>query len=718
VKGSADAGGTQSTGASSARESRTRVKPASTADNGRTRATSASNASENRIRAKSSSTADNGSTRATRASNASECNIPVKPASTADNGRTRRTRASAAIKSRTPMKPAAAHESSMRRTHASTAIKSTARVKPAAADQSSTRATRASTAIESTARVKPTAAHESSILATRASTATESRTRVKPAAADQSRTGVTRARRPVTRVTQTGKVRTARSSSRRRKPRFGAAPEGVQLLDREICYRALRTRDARFDGVFYTAVVSTGIYCRPICPARTPKVENCIFLPSAAAAHQMGFRPCLRCRPEIAPGLAGWRGSANTVSRALSLIAQGAFDEDGVESLASRLGVGARHLRRLFDRYVGAAPVAVAQAHRVLFAKQLITETMLGMSEIALAAGFQSVRRFNDAFVKTYGRPPSALRRTPASQRADAGLTLKLGFSPPYDFAAMLEFLSARAIPRVEVVDNQRYRRTFALEKARGRVEVSAVPGQHYLLARIDTTDVTVLSTVVARLRHLFDLDADVTAIDAHLAQDPNLQVRVLARPGLRVPGAWDSFELAVRGVLGQQITVRAATMFAGRLVTTHGESLARDERDTEEPSMLFPPPEVLATADLTTIGLTGARSATLNALAAAVVREPTLLRSAEQLDDTIERLCRIPGVGPWTANYIAMRGLREPDAFPAADIGVLRALAIGAKRPTPKQVTEAAEMWRPWRAYATLRLWTQPTAAAVEAGA
>lgn len=492
-------------------------------------------------------------------------------------------------------------------------------------------------------------------------------------------------------------------------------PEGIEPLDREVCYRALLTRDARFDGVFYTAVVSTGIFCRPICPARFPKIENCIFLPSAAAAHQMGFRPCLRCRPEIAPGLAGWRGTANTVSRAINLIAQGAFDEDGIDALAARLGVGARHLRRLFDRYVGAAPVAVAQAHRVLFAKQLITETRLPMAEIALAAGFQSVRRFNDAFAKTYGKPPSAMRRSPSGRSSDAGLTLKLGFSPPYDFPAILEFLSMRAIPGVEVVTSDRYRRTFALGRARGRVEVTEVPGKNYLLAHIETTDVTVLSSVVTRLRHLFDLDADIAAIDAHLAQDPTFKVRVKAKPGVRVPGAWDSFELAVRGVLGQQITVKAATVFAGRLVREHGESVPPSDADPTQPHWWFPTPAALATADLTKIGLTKARSATLNALAAAVVKGPALLQSADQLDETIERLCKLPGIGPWTANYIAMRGLREPDAFPAADIGVLRALAVNEKRPTPKLAEAAAELWRPWRAYATLRLWTQPTAAPLD---
>jgi AraC family transcriptional regulator of adaptative response / DNA-3-methyladenine glycosylase II len=536
----------------------------------------------------------------------------------------------------------------------------------------------------------------------------------------------------------------ARIGERRKRAWLAAAASGGEpLLDREVCYRALRTRDARFDGVFYTAVVSTGIYCRPVCPARTPKLENCIFMPSAAAAHAMGFRPCLRCRPEIAPGLAGWRGSANTVSRALHLIAQGAFDEHGADELAERLGVGARHLRRLFERHVGATPVAVAQAHRVLFAKQLITETSLSMADIALAAGFQSIRRFNDAFAKTYGRPPSALRRAQAAAEPSRGLTLRLGFSPPYDFAAMLEFLAARAIPGVEqVVPGVSYRRTFALGKARGHVEVRAAKGHNHLIAAIASSDVSALSAIVARLRQLFDLDADVAAIDAHLARDPSLRARVLARPGLRVPGAWDSFELAVRAVLGQQISVRAATTFAGRLAGAYGLPLTAAESvptpdarglpltaaesvptpdarglpltaaEGDAPRLLFPTPEALAGADFTQIGLTRARSATLNALAAAVARDPHALRATDQLSDTIEHLCKLPGIGPWTAHYIAMRGLREPDAFPAADLGILRALATASGRPTPKRAAEAAEAWRPWRAYATLRLWTQPSAA------
>lgn len=481
-------------------------------------------------------------------------------------------------------------------------------------------------------------------------------------------------------------------------------------LDRDVCYRALRTRDARFDGRFFTAVVSTGIYCRPVCPARIPRIDNCIFLPSAGAAHQMGFRPCLRCRPEVAPGLAGWRGSANTVSRALGLIAEGGFDEGGADELANRLGVGARHLRRLFDRYVGASPVSVAQAHRILFAKKLITETTLSMTEIALASGFGSVRRFNDVFHHTYRRTPSDLRKKkrPESELgAGAGITLKLPFAAPYDWPAMIAFLGARAIPGVEVVDEDGYRRTFALDGATGTLEVRAVAGENVLLAIIHTSDVKPLGAIVARLRRLFDLDADIAAVDEHLARDAELAPRVAARPGLRVPGSWDPFELAVRAVLGQQVSVRAATTFSGRLVAALGKPLGA-ARARGGAAVLFPTAAAMAKADLGGLGLTGARAATLKALAAAVVADPRLIRSHDTLEQTVDQLCELPGIGPWTAQYIAMRALREPDAFPTADLGLLRALETSAGRPTPAALAKRAEAWRPWRAYAALRLWTQ----------
>lgn len=493
----------------------------------------------------------------------------------------------------------------------------------------------------------------------------------------------------------------------------GLGHEVVNMLDSALCYRALQTRDARFDGRFYTAVKTTGIYCRPICPARTPKLANCIFVRSAAAAHELGFRPCLRCRPEIAPGLAGFRGSANTVRRALSLIAEGAFNDSDVESFAERLGIGARHLRRLFDEHLGASPVAVAQTQRVLFAKRLLTETRLPMTEIALAAGFGSVRRFNDVFVRTYGRAPSQLRRKQEVSRALPGVRLKLPYSPPYDWPTMLAFFAPRAINGVEQVKDERYMRTFCIGEARGTVQVSKLPNEHALQAVIFTSDVRVLSTLVTRLRRVFDLDADASAIDAHLARDPQLKRRVRARPGLRVPGAWDPFELAVRAVLGQQVSVTAATTFARRLVASCGEPLAASEHnaetlDAETPQRVFPTPSTLRDADLSRIGLTGKRRETLQKLAHAVTEQPSLLEACATLDETIAKLVELPGIGPWTAQYIAMRALREPDAFPAADLGLLRAVAVDDKRPTPAQLLKQAEAWRPWRAYATLRLWLQ----------
>jgi AraC family transcriptional regulator of adaptative response / DNA-3-methyladenine glycosylase II len=479
-------------------------------------------------------------------------------------------------------------------------------------------------------------------------------------------------------------------------------------LDRDACYRALRTRDARFDGRFFTAVVSTGIYCRPICPAPTPKLENCVFLPSAGAAHQLGFRPCLRCRPEVAPGLAGWHGAARTVSRALHLIAEGGLRDSGLEELSERLGIGDRQLRRLFERYVGASPISVAQAHRILFAKKLLGETSLSMTEVALASGFGSVRRFNDALRKTYGRSPSELRKRTAAH-AIAGVRLKLPFSRPYDWRAMLEFLGARAMPGTERVVGDRYERTFAVGSARGVVEVQAADGESHLIATIHTSEVSSLAAVVARLRRLFDLDVDIAAVDAHLARDRRLAALVRERPGVRVPGTWDGFELSVRALLGQQITVAGARTMAGRLVAAHGQALGREEGVGDgRPDRLFPLPTAMASADLTSIGLTRSRAAALRGLAAAMDADRDLLRPCETLDETLEKLSALPGVGPWTAQYIAMRALREPDAFPASDLGLLRAMATPAGRPGPDALARRAEPWRPWRAYAAMRLWIQ----------
>jgi AraC family transcriptional regulator of adaptative response / DNA-3-methyladenine glycosylase II len=479
-------------------------------------------------------------------------------------------------------------------------------------------------------------------------------------------------------------------------------------LDPAVCYRALRTRDARFDGRFYTGVTSTGIFCRPVCPARTPRLENCRFFRSAAAALAAGFRPCLRCRPELAPGLAGWRGTANTVSRAVALIADGTFgDGEDVEALAARVGVGGRHLRRLFERHVGAAPVAVAQAHRLLFARRLLAETSLSMAEVALASGFGSVRRFNAVVRRTHGRPPRALRRDAAALRAAGdgeGVTLRLAFTRPFGWPALLAFLATRAIPEVEAVEGGTYRRAFTEGGATGAIAVSVAPDGAHLLARIRVSRVAALPAVVGRVRRLFDLDADASEIDRQLAGDPLLAPRVAARPGLRVPGAWEPFELAVRAILGQQVSVAAARTMAGRIAALCGERLPAAADGA--PSLLFPTPERLAEARLEGVGLTRARAAAVTALSRAVADDPALLRPAGELDATIARLESLPGVGRWTAHVIAMRAFREPDAFPDRDLGIVRALEEAGVGRSPADVLRRAERWRPWRAYAALHLW------------
>jgi AraC family transcriptional regulator of adaptative response / DNA-3-methyladenine glycosylase II len=487
------------------------------------------------------------------------------------------------------------------------------------------------------------------------------------------------------------------------------------ILDRDACYRAIKTRDPRFDGRFFVGVKTTGIYCRPICPARTPKLENVVFLPTAAAAQEAGFRPCLRCRPESSPDVAAWGGTSTTVSRALALIADGALDggDAAVDALALRLGIGERQLRRLFEKHLGASPIAVAQTRRVLFAKQLLHETRMRMVDVAHAAGFGSVRRFNETFQRLYARPPSVLRRQQASGggRDASAIALKLSYAPPYDWRSMMAFLSARAIPGVESVEPDRYVRTIDLDGCHGTIDVTQARERAALVVTIRFPSVRALPTIVARVRRVFDLGADMRAITAHLAEDPRLASLIAARPGLRVPGAWDGFELAVRAVLGQQITVTAARHLAAKLVAVHGEPLSVvEDRGAREPTGLttvFPRPERLAIADLTHLGMPRARIATLSALAAAAAADSTLLRGGRDLDSAVARLRTLPGIGEWTAQYIALRALREPDAFPAADIGLLRTMAqLDGSRLTPEALLKRAEAWRPWRAYAAQHLW------------
>lgn len=477
-------------------------------------------------------------------------------------------------------------------------------------------------------------------------------------------------------------------------------------LDHDACYRALCLRDPRFDGRFFVGVKTTGIYCRPICPARTPSLENVTFYPTAAAAQDAGFRPCLRCRPETSPDLGAWRGTSNTVSRALALIELGALTEASVEDLANRVGVGERQLRRLFRQHLGASPVAVAQSRRLLLAKQLVHETRLPMAEIALASGFGSVRRFNETFQTQFDRAPSQLRRA-SGPEVSAGpqgeISLLLRFHPPYDWPSMLEFLHRRAIPGIEAVTPTRYARSVKIDGAQGMVAVEQANG-NALRAFARFPKLSALPMLIARLRRVFDLAADPLPIAAHLAKDLALAPLVKARPGLRVPGAWDGFELAIRAVLGQQITVSAAARLAGRLVAAHGERLAQPDGDL---TYAFPSPETLAAADLTALGMPRSRAAALQSMAAAAMADPHLFDPRNRLEDAIQRLRSIRGVGEWTAQYIALRQLREPDAFPAADLGLLRAMASRHGCVTSSsELLDRANAWRPWRAYAAQHLW------------
>lgn len=480
------------------------------------------------------------------------------------------------------------------------------------------------------------------------------------------------------------------------------------ILDTRICDRARLARDPRFDGLFFIGVKSTGIYCRPICPARSAKPENIVYYPTAAAAAEAGLRPCLRCRPEASPGSPAWNGTSATVSRALQLIRQGALNEGSLEQLASKLGVGDRHLRRLFQTHVGASPHTLATTERVLFAKKLLGETAWSISQIAFASGFGSIRRFNAAFKKLYAKTPSEFRRPlKRSQIGDKALFrchLTLPYRPPFDWQAMLGFYETRAIPGVELVENGVYHRTLRIHETRGVMSLAQADKGHALVLTTNLSDGHDLMAVVARVRRMFDLDANMAAIHAVLGRDPVLARVIGKHPGLRLPGAWDPFEVAIRAVVGQQISVKGARTVIGRIVAKSGPQF--EFADQPLLTHLFPTAGDLRECKLGRIGMPIKRVETLIALSHAVARGEISFHVQGALENFIEDLKQIQGIGDWTAQYIAMRALGEPDAFPAADLGIIKALAHGSERPTPKQVAARAENWRPWRAYAAIYLW------------
>ncbi len=480
------------------------------------------------------------------------------------------------------------------------------------------------------------------------------------------------------------------------------------LLDKSICDRARMARDPRFDGLFFIGVLSTGIYCRPICPAPAPKPENIVYYPTAAAAADAGLRPCLRCRPEASPGSPAWNGTSATVSRAMLLIRQGVLNEGSVEDLAGRLGLGGRHLRRLFKAHVGVSPSALATTQKVLFAKKLLTETVMPVSEIAFASGFGSIRRFNAAFRKIYAKSPSEIRHPSGSSGRKVNTKLRceltLSYRPPFDWPAMLSFFGDRAIPGVECVIDGVYHRTVRINDASGKISVALAKKGHALTLGVELPDSRDLMPVVERVRRMFDLDANMPEIHKVLSIDPLLAKIVKKLPGLRLPVSWDPFESAIRAVVGQQISVKGARTIIGRIAAKAGPEI--EVLDRPELSRLFPAPEELSACDLGIIGMPAKRVATVKALSKAVANGEISLQMIDSLDHFVDTLTRIPGIGDWTAQYIAMRALGEPDAFPAADLGIIKALQADETRPTPRQVRQRAEAWRPWRAYAAIYLW------------
>jgi AraC family transcriptional regulator of adaptative response / DNA-3-methyladenine glycosylase II len=463
--------------------------------------------------------------------------------------------------------------------------------------------------------------------------------------------------------------------------------------DHDRCYRAVASRDARFDGQFVTAVATTGIYCRPSCPAQTPKRENVNFYPCAAAAVAAGFRACKRCRPEAAPGSREWDVRGDLAARALRAIAAGALDDTGgqdtgVPALAHSLNVSERHLHRVLVAEVGAGPLALARTRRAQTARLLLDATDLPITTVAFTAGFASLRQFNDTMREQFGMAPRDIRRKPAKQLAGSGsMTLRLTARAPYATNALLGWFGLHLVSGVEELDGPTYRRVLASGSV---VAIQIGPDALSLTTRID--DVQALPDTVARCRRMLDADADPVAVDGALAEDRALAPLVKARPGLRVPGTADGFELLVRTVLAQQVSLAAAHTFARRLVETYGKPL---DAPVGSLTARFPTADALADASFDGVGLTGGRIKTLRAIATAHACGDLPLDPSADRKQARARLLAMPGIGPWTADYVAMRALADPDAFPANDL-VLRRVAADLK----------PEKWRPWRSYAAMHLW------------
>ena len=480
-------------------------------------------------------------------------------------------------------------------------------------------------------------------------------------------------------------------------------------LDQEVCTRALEARDARFDGVFFVGITSTGIYCRPICPARATLRKNRRFFSHAAAAERHGFRPCLRCRPELAPGLARVDAVPRLAQTAARRIAAGALNGHGVDGLANSLGVTSRQLRRAMQQELGVTPIELAQTHRLLLSKQLLTDTPHPISKVAYASGFQSLRRFNALFLERYRMNPQSLRRSHASsaRRESTGaeragsITLTLSYRPPLAWNAMLRFLGARAAPAAECVDERGYARTLRIDGHTGVIRVSHHPSLAALRLEVGASLLPVLLAVTARVRRLFDLDAEPESIASHLSTNGLAPIRGEER-GIRVPGAADCFELAIRAILGQQVSVKGATTLMSRLTETFGDPIRTDHPMLTRLAVTAERIAERVPATIARIGLPLARATTIHLLAREVASGRLRIVPDADTRSLARQLLELPGIGPWTSEYILMRAVHWPDAFPASDLVMRRT----AGNLTSAQLLRAAERWRPWRAYAAMHLW------------
>ncbi len=473
-------------------------------------------------------------------------------------------------------------------------------------------------------------------------------------------------------------------------------------LDPDSCWQAIRARDRRFDGTFFVGVKTTGIYCRPICPARQPARKRCVFFEHPAEAEQAGFRACFRCRPELAPGGATVDSKSRNVTLAARRIAAGYLNDHSVDDLAALLEISPRHLRRAMVDELGVSPARLAQTQRLSIAKQLLQDTDVSLADIAFAAGFGSVRRFNALFRATFSRAPSQMRRK-KNPGAGASITLRLDYRPPFEWDTLLRFLKLRAIPGVESIANNAYERTVAIDGQVGIVSIEPDRQRPALLATISVSLVPVLSQIVPRLRSLFDLDARPSVVASRLSTDRRLKKLVAARPGLRLPGAFCAFELGVRAILGQQVSVKGATTISGRFAERYGTLL--DEANGPL-THVFPDADAIAsrrTAHVMRIGLPTARAKTLITFSRAIDNGSLDLSPGIDPMVAIEKLEALPGIGPWTSQYVAMRALHWPNAFPGGDLVLCRALGVK----TAKAAEEKAQAWEPWRAYAALHLWT-----------